>query len=68
LAPSVWKTGNKFGKNCTNLSLKFGVLNVSEFEQRFFLPNVAWQKKFGEIDLRPPVTSDINKLIQIPYN
>jgi len=56
LAQSVWQTMKKFGKNCTNLNLKFGVLIVDEIEQQFFLPNaVRWQlftmqKKFGEID------------------
>jgi len=29
-AHGVWKTANKFGKKCANLSLKFGVLIIGE--------------------------------------
>ncbi len=56
---SICWTANKFGKKCTNLSLKFGVLIVGEIEWWFFLPNsvrrqlFAWGKKFGEIDFLP---------------
>jgi hypothetical protein len=30
----LWRTANKFGKKCTNLSLKIGVLFVGEIDQR----------------------------------
>jgi len=33
-AHSVWQTANKFGKECANLSLKFGVLIVVEIERQ----------------------------------
>ncbi len=55
MAQSVWQTMKKFGKNCTNLSLKFGVLIVDEIEQQFFRQmlcagNFLLCKKVGEID------------------
>jgi len=36
LPNGVWQMANKFGKKCTNLSLKFGVLFVGEIDERIF--------------------------------
>ncbi len=42
LTHSVWQTANKFGKKCTNLSLKFRVLRIDGIERQF-LPNLVCQ-------------------------
>jgi len=36
LAHNIWPTVNKFGKNYTKFSLKFGALIVGEIEWKFF--------------------------------
>jgi hypothetical protein len=54
LAHNALRTSTKFGKKCTNLSLKFAVLMLVKLNCKFFVcqPLFDWQKMFGEIDPR----------------